>query len=229
MSRVEAETDAGDAGIDAFGRDMPMNELVGADAQAIHVHGAQVAHHVAVLPALPQRDADESIDQQSIAQVAQIEQVEVVIQEPVGALGGGGDGHGFSFQGALEHHNLAYPAIEWLHWKPILIFDLAKYTTKSADHWYDVGLELSDAEIAAYRDLAADEALLAKWQAKMSGKDGSDSEGFATALAGAGTSSFLGLSLAGSRGSINRPSSAPSPFWWSRLSWLFWGNVGQMN
>ena len=45
-------------------------------------------------------------------------------QPEVGAFGGGGDGHGFSFQAALNHHNMPYPAIEWLHYKPVLIFNL---------------------------------------------------------------------------------------------------------
>lgn len=160
---------------------------------AEHVHGVADVNGLAVASLLKLAHAESNLHKQSQSP-AVFDSVAVTVDEPIGALGGGGDGHGhgFSFQGALEHHNLAYPAVEWLHWKPILIFDLAKYTTKSADHWYDVGLDLDESAVAAYRDMASDEYLLAKWQAKMDGKDGADSEGFATALAGAGTSSLFG-------------------------------------
>lgn len=50
----------------------------------------------------------------------------------------GHDGHAedgyhaeWTFTGVLEHHNHAFPAIEWLHHKPILIFNLPKYSAKN--------------------------------------------------------------------------------------------------
>lgn len=40
----------------------------------------------------------------------------------------------FSMKAALEHHNGPYPAIEWVHNKPILIFNAEKYATLKAKH-----------------------------------------------------------------------------------------------
>ena len=39
--------------------------------------------------------------------------------------------HKFDFGYALAHHNLPYPAVEWIHNAPIIIFDLSKYGIKT--------------------------------------------------------------------------------------------------
>jgi F-type H+-transporting ATPase subunit a len=55
--------------------------------------------------------------------------------ETLGAEAHGDGGSHFSFEEVLAHHNHAFPAIEWLHHKPILVFNLAKYADKNLDYF----------------------------------------------------------------------------------------------
>lgn len=106
---------------------------------------------------------------------------------------------GFDFAASISHHNMPYPAIEPLHGKPILIFDLAGYAKKNLDYYQH-----------SYPD-------------KLAAADGAPYIGWATAKVGSEGAAPLAkaMALADHKSALG---SLPQSMAWLNQQ-IFWGTI----
>ncbi len=86
----------------------------------------------------------------------------------------------FNFDAVRAHHTMPYPAIEWLHGKPIIIFNLAAYTGKNVQ------------ELQQHPGFAtADVAPYLSWATTKAAGYGTSPETFAKAMSVASSKAYL--------------------------------------
>lgn len=131
------------------------------------------------------------------------DRVAATAASPPGPASGEAHSEKFDISAAMSHHVMAYPAVEYLHAKPVLILDLGTYAAKNLapGGWLAHHPGLATADGSPYR----------AWAAEVAAKKGGDAGQLAQAMAVAADRSALGA--------------LPQPLAWMNQQ-IFFGTIG---